>query len=1137
MKNINPLRRRQATGIGKLLALILALGIVTASASVLSFVQFEAQSPNDNSPPFAPAIDVSPDLPATTDDLICTVTAPSSDPDGDEIAYTYRWYNNGEPQDELNTSTLDSSHTTKNQVWRCMVIASDGIDSIAILSDEVTILNSTPTAPVVDVTPDFPVTTDDLLCSITSEGSDADGDEITYTYQWYRDDEPQEELITSTVDFIYTAPGDTWKCVVTSGDDEDSSAGSLDEVIIVNATPTAPVLEITPDLPVTTDDLICSITTDGSDPEGDAIIYTYQWYKDDELQEGLTTNTVDSSYTSKDELWRCVVTYDDGAGASADTFAEVTIYNSPPSAPVMDVSPDHPDTNEDLVCSISVPGSDPDGDTITYTYQWYKNGELQTDLTANTIDSSYTTDDDVWRCVVTAHDGTVGTAATFDEVTVGDDTANNPPSPPVVNVTPDLPVTTNNLICTITTPSSDPDEDIITYTYQWYKDDELQEGLTTSTIDSSYTAQAQVWSCVVIASDGIDSSSGGLDEVTIHNGVPTAPAVDVTPDSPATTDDLVCTITTASSDPDGDSVTYSYQWYKDDALQGSLTTNTLDSDYTAKGQIWRCMVTARDGIATSSGGSDEVTILNTSPTAPAVDVTPNSPVTSDDITCDIATASSDPDGDFVTYSYQWYKDNALQGSLTTNTVDSDYTAKDQVWKCVATASDGVDSNASGFDSVTVHNSPPTTPVVDVTPNAPNTDDNLLCTITTQSSDPDTGDSISYSYAWYKNDALQSDLTTKSVPSSRTDNGETWSCVVTASDGIDNSPGGADQVNVNEQSSEATYYVDANNGNDNYDGRTTDTPFRTIGKAADVVQAGDVVQIRTGTYSGFTLSKSGITIEGVSRTQVIINGQININGSNNVVKNLTAINSPGDGILVRGNNNTLQNIEVYDSGGSGIRNVSSYNNQYLYISSHDNYGGAGAAAADSDGISFSNWSGPGGDNLVRGSVFYNNSDDGLDTWMSTGNTIENSIVYNNGHYGGDGNGFKLGEEGGNTIRNCIAYNNSAEGFNNNGGSSNRFYNNTSYNNNYDFANWSYEHNNLFRNNLAYGGSISVGGDADQAYNSWNLGISNPSFLSTNPSSPDFLCLSSTSPCRGAGSDGSDLGALQYGQTITDLVPIF
>jgi PKD repeat protein len=339
-------------------------------------------------------------------------------------------------------------------------------------------------------------------------------------------------------------------------------------------------------------------------------------------------------------------------------------------------------------------------------------------------------------------------------------------------------------------------------------------------------------------------------------------------------------------------------------------------------------------------------------------------------------------------------------------------------------------------------------------------------------------------------------------------------------------------NGNGNGGDYNYYVDARNGSDSYNGVTPDRAFRTIEKALSVAITGDRIQVRTGGYSGFTITKSAITIEGLGIALVMINGQIRINGAGNAVRHLTARNSSNDGIQVYGDDTIIQYIEEYDSGGSGIRNISSYRNQYLDLTCHHNMGGA-VAPQHCDGISFSNWNGPGGNNLIKRGVFYSNADDGVDAWMSRDNMIEESIVFDSG-YSGDGNGFKLGEEGSNTTRRSIAFRNKAEGFNNNGGSGNRYDSNTGFENNYDFANWSYEHNNRYRNNLAYRGKVAVGGDADQAYNSWNLGISNPRFLSADTSSPDFLALAADSPCRGAASDGSDLGALQYGQRIADLI---
>jgi hypothetical protein len=213
------------------------------------------------------------------------------------------------------------------------------------------------------------------------------------------------------------------------------------------------------------------------------------------------------------------------------------------------------------------------------------------------------------------------------------------------------------------------------------------------------------------ASDGVDDATGDTgshDGPTVQNISPTAPVIDVTPDSPLTTDDLVCTITTPSTDPDaGDTITYSYAWYKDDVLQAALTTNTVDSSNTTKDEVWKCIVTPNDGTADGPTDEDQVTIGNTAPTAPVVDITPDLPLTTDNLVCTITTPSTDPDaGDTITYSYAWYKDDVLQAALTTNTVDSSNTTKDEVWKCVVTPKDGTADGPTNEDEVIIQNTPP-----------------------------------------------------------------------------------------------------------------------------------------------------------------------------------------------------------------------------------------------------------------------------------------------------------------------------------------------------------------------------------------------------------------------------------------------
>jgi len=91
---------------------------------------------------------------------------------------------------------------------------------------------------------------------------------------------------------------------------------------------------------------------------------------------------------------------------------------------------------------------------------------------------------------------------------------------------------------------------------------------------------------------------------------------------------------------------------------------------------------------------------NHPPTAPDVKLRPRHPRESDAITC-TASGSTDPDGDRVTYRYQWYKDDMLQPGLTNRTLAAKWTAAGERWKCVVTPTDGKDDGPSGESQVKV----------------------------------------------------------------------------------------------------------------------------------------------------------------------------------------------------------------------------------------------------------------------------------------------------------------------------------------------------------------------------------------------------------------------------------------------------
>ncbi len=92
---------------------------------------------------------------------------------------------------------------------------------------------------------------------------------------------------------------------------------------------------------------------------------------------------------------------------------------------------------------------------------------------------------------------------------------NSPPSTPTVTISPESPTDQDELQATAE-GSIDIDEgDEISYQYQWYCDDVLQEDLTEATVLATRTSVGEAWGCEVVATDGQDDSEAGSAEVTV----------------------------------------------------------------------------------------------------------------------------------------------------------------------------------------------------------------------------------------------------------------------------------------------------------------------------------------------------------------------------------------------------------------------------------------------------------------------------------------------------------------------------------------------------------------------------------------------------------------------------------------------
>lgn len=138
------------------------------------------------------------------------------------------------------------------------------------------------------------------------------------------------------------------------------------------------------------------------------------------------------------------------------------------------------------------------------------------------------------------------------------------------------------------------------------------------------------------------------------NRPPSTPDVKVLPSHPYTNDDLVCEATN-SIDPDGDAVTYSFQWFEDGTELEEETDFRLSADHTVRDREYTCVVTPHDEEVTGPASQDSVVVLNTPPSAPVIRILPENPTPDDGLAAWIDKESEDLDNDLVVYVFEWYE--------------------------------------------------------------------------------------------------------------------------------------------------------------------------------------------------------------------------------------------------------------------------------------------------------------------------------------------------------------------------------------------------------------------------------------------------------------------------------------------------
>ena len=298
--------------------------------------------------------------------------------------------------------------------------------------------------------------------------------------------------------------------VVLADTDVDTDDGQIDtsldtDLPRTNHPPPAPTFVLSPAEPVTGDTLTAAVE-EGADPDGDAVTVRVTWevVSGAALGKVIQGDTVDGAYVQRGQVWEVRVDADDGVDKSAVVSDMLTVGNAVPQIVDLTVEPTRPHAGDAMLVTPTV--VDPDHDSAIWLWRWTINGATVLEGLGETLLSGFglVRGDEV-TVTLDVNDGFGGRAQrTMGPIVV----ENSAPGSARVAVTPPAPQVGAALRCLVTVPSSDTDNDPVTYTARWLRDGVPFVGATSDripgdTIPEGRVADGERWTCAVEPNDGL----------------------------------------------------------------------------------------------------------------------------------------------------------------------------------------------------------------------------------------------------------------------------------------------------------------------------------------------------------------------------------------------------------------------------------------------------------------------------------------------------------------------------------------------------------------------------------------------------------------------------------------------------------
>lgn len=572
--------------------------------------------------------------------LPLALTVQASDVPDDPLTYAFDWNNDGkfEVIDKLNTV----SKIWLNQGdYPVRIRVDDGDGGEAFASTTVSALNSPPVA-VVNVSGSA---LEGTAVSFDASDSNDPGTNDILTYQWNFGDGNSAAGVN--VSHAY-ADNSVYSATLTVLDDSGESSTAAAAVTILNANPTA---EAGPDQTVDEGTNISLVFAGVTSDPGSADQLDIAWNFD--YQAGTFTPEVTGAagtyvFPSLDGPFERTVALrvrDDDYPASSSGGGEIGEALDTLRLTVRNLSPwnvraggPYSGLEADRIMLMGT-AEDVPADTPTLTYAWdLDSNPLTFEVSGNPVSR-------VWnragaydiRLRVTDKDG--GESFASARVDIGN-------APPTAEANGPYTTTVTTPITLTAVGSSDPIGEALTY--QWNFGDGTLSAVTTNTVVTHVYTDDGVYSATLWVTDSRGASDTEAAQVYVQNLPPTA----VASANPTTADKNTPVDFSAagSGDPDDPLAVLNYQW---DFGDGNGANGSSVAHQFGRGGVYTVTLTVTDDNSASDTAEVVITINNDPPLAAAG---PDQTVFEGDTINFDGSSSSDPNGDSLTYEWDFNYD-------------------------------------------------------------------------------------------------------------------------------------------------------------------------------------------------------------------------------------------------------------------------------------------------------------------------------------------------------------------------------------------------------------------------------------------------------------------------------------------------